>query len=347
MKDVLAFESADDGIRIHVIQEATDIVEVSFDGRQGVLRYGKKVQFFRALGLFLEQFRKHGTFHIVESPRFTTSGVMVDCSRNAVPNVNSIKRLLRHMALMGLNLLMLYTEDTYEIEGLPYFGYMRGRFTHDELKDCDDYAARLGIEMVPCIQTLAHLVQALKWKAFSSVRDTGDILLVGDDKTYALVEKMIRSVSAPFRRKKIHVGMDEHIILSWKVLDYMGIAPVSAFYRAFDQVVEITGKLGLEPMIWSDMLFTFGSKTRSYLDGTAAIPEEALHAIPKSVRQVYWDYYHNDESFYIQYIRKHRELGVEPVFAGGVWTFAGNTVNHAKTFAATNAALSACKGRYP
>ena len=61
------------------------------------------------------------------------------------------------MAVMGLNTLLLYIEDIYEIEDEPYFGYMRGRYTQEELKQVDDYAHALGIEVIPAIQTLAHL----------------------------------------------------------------------------------------------------------------------------------------------------------------------------------------------
>jgi hypothetical protein len=44
------------------------------------------------------------------------------------------------MALMGLNMLQLYTEDTYEVEGEPLFGYLRGKYTMRELSLIDDYA---------------------------------------------------------------------------------------------------------------------------------------------------------------------------------------------------------------
>ena len=40
---------------------------------------------------------------------------------------------------MGYDTLELYTEDTYEIEGEPYFGYMRGRYTAREIKEIDVY----------------------------------------------------------------------------------------------------------------------------------------------------------------------------------------------------------------
>ncbi len=74
------------------------------------------------------------------------------------------------------------------------------------MKALDDYAHALGIEMIPCIQTLGHLEQILQWPAYAEYRDTAGILLAGEDKTYALLEKMIAAASAPFRSKRIHVG---------------------------------------------------------------------------------------------------------------------------------------------
>ena len=46
-----------------------------------------------------------------------------------------------------------YTEDTYEVEGQPYFGAYRGKYTKDEIKELDAYASMFGVELVPCIQT--------------------------------------------------------------------------------------------------------------------------------------------------------------------------------------------------
>ena len=87
---------------------------------------------------------------------FDTFGVMIDMSRNAVMSLESLKRFLKLLKKMGYNCVMLYTEDTYEVEGEPYFGYMRGRYTHEELKEIDDYCYSIGVEVIPCIQTLAH-----------------------------------------------------------------------------------------------------------------------------------------------------------------------------------------------
>ena len=49
--------------------------------------------------------------------RFSTS---IDCSRNSVVSVEALKRWIDVTSKMGYNVLKLYTEDTYEIEGHPY-----------------------------------------------------------------------------------------------------------------------------------------------------------------------------------------------------------------------------------
>ena len=110
---------------------------------------------------------------------------------------------------MGLNVLMLYSEDTYTVEKYPYFGYMRGRYSYDEMKDFGDYAELFGVEIIPCIQTLAHLEKFLKWKESEPLKDTGSVLLVGEEKVYTFIEEMIKSATAPFKTKRIHLGMDE------------------------------------------------------------------------------------------------------------------------------------------
>lgn len=217
--------------------------------------YQDKVHFFRSLGLLAEHVSQGKSTTVEEELQFKTNGVMIDVSRNAVLTVQSIKDILEMMALMGLNMMMLYTEDTYEIKTMPYFGYMRGRYTYEELKECDVYAELFGIEVVPCIQTLAHLNAAIKWDYAMDIRDTEDILLVGSEKTYEFIEEMIKAATAPFRSKRIHIGMDEaHNLGLGRYLSENG------YHRRFDimnehlkRVLKITNKYGLEPMIWSDM----------------------------------------------------------------------------------------------
>ena len=73
--------------------------------------------------------------------RFSTS---IDCSRNSVVSIDALKRWIDVTSKMGYNVLKLYTEDTYEIEGHPYFGYGRGRYSKAELKELNAYATENG-----------------------------------------------------------------------------------------------------------------------------------------------------------------------------------------------------------
>jgi len=304
--------------------------------------YGRTVDAFRALGRLLGMKKVAG---FEETAHFTTQGVMFDCSRNAVLNIDGAKNLLRRCALMGINAVMLYTEDTYEVPGEPFFGYMRGRYTREELKALDDYAAALGIEMIPCIQTLGHLEQILQWPAYEPLRDVSGVLLADDERTYALLEKMIAAAGSPVRSKRIHIGMDEaHGVGTGRYKEIHGEkAPFDVLNAHLDRVLRICNAKGLRPMIWSDMYFRLGSKTGDYYDKETVIPQWAIDRIPKGVDLVYWDYYHADVEFYLDWIDRHRALGSEPVFAGGVWTWGRFWAALPYAFTMIRASMTACR----
>ncbi|MCC3375168.1 beta-N-acetylhexosaminidase [Cohnella sp. REN36] len=323
-------------------------LEVGFANGEAYIRYGRKHQFFRGLGLLLERLgaRPDEPFDLREMQQFDRIGPMFDLSRNGVLTQAAFERLLNKMALMGLNSVMLYMEDTYAVEGEPYFGYMRGRYTQAELKAIDDYADRFGIEAFPSIQTLAHLEEFLKWEPVKHYRDTKGALLVGDGRTDALIERMIDAASAPFRSRRIHIGMDEAEELGrGKYLDRFGYADRFDIMAAhLDQVLAAVRSRGLEPMMWSDMFLKLASANGSeYYDADTAIPEEMARRIPQDVSMVYWDYVHPDEADYERQIANHRPLGGKLVFAGAVWIFNTFGVNYGLSLKASDAALQVCK----
>ncbi|RKY70404.1 MAG: beta-N-acetylhexosaminidase [Candidatus Latescibacterota bacterium] len=282
---------------------------------------------------------------IHEQAGFGTMGLMLDCSRNAVMTVGRVKKWLRRMALSGYNILMLYTEDTYQLPDEPLFGYLRGAYTLDEIRGIDDYAAALGIELIPCVQALGHLEQILKWRGtYAEVRDTSSVLLVDKAETYALIGKMLRFWSQAVRSRRIHIGMDEtHDLGRGRYMDLFG------YKRGFDifnghlsKVVQLCMDQGLHPMIWSDMYFRMGSKTGGYYDTESRIPDEVAAAIPREAQLVYWDYYHTTEEFYEEWIKRHRNMGFEPVMASGIWTWGRFVYSHAFTSQTALPCVRAC-----
>lgn len=343
LSDKLAIQLTIEGYPIRIRQRMGNL-KVMNQNNKGEIHYQEKSHFFRGLGLFLEAIESQEEFAIEEILQFDTGGAMLDSSRNAVLAVEGIKELLRDMSVMGLNLLMMYTEDTYEVDEYPYFGYMRGRYTKDEIRELDQYASKLGIEMVPCIQTLGHLREALKWEYANELRDTEDILLIDEPKTYEFLRNLIKSATEPYTSNRIHIGMDEaHDLGLGRYLE------LNEYKNRFElmnshlqQVVNITESFGLQAMLWSDMYFKLGSKTNEYTDINAEFPEEIIAGIP-NVQMVYWDYYHTEEATYTGMMKKHSELGENQIFAGGIWTWNGLAPNYGKTWATTKAGLTAAK----
>ena len=156
---------------------------------------------------------------------------------------------------------------------------------------------------------------------------------------------MLKTISKIFTSNKVHLGMDEaHFIGLGNYLTKNGYKDrFTVMNSHLNKVMEICREYNLEPMIWSDMYFRLGSKNNGYYDLESAIPTSVIESIPNDLKMVYWDYYHDDTQFYIDFIKKHKELGSTPVFAGGVWTWESQGTNYGKTFDTTNAALKACK----
>jgi hypothetical protein len=272
-------------------------------------------------------------------------GTMLDMSRNGVLEPRTVRAMLRRYALMGLNMMILYTEDTFEVPGEPFFGYLRGAYSAKELRELDRYAAMFGIEMFPCIQTLAHLAQILQWPAYADVMDTDHVLLAEHEPTYVLIEKLIAAASAPFRSKRIHLGMDEAAgIGTGKYKERIGDKrPFDILTGHLNRVREICAQRGLQPMIWSDMFFRLGSKRHDYYDRSLVIPDEVVRQMPRDVQLVYWDYYHLEQDFYEEWIDRHRGLGSEPIMAGGVWTWNRFWTHLPFSFRTIDPCLGACR----
>lgn len=314
---------------------------VSIRGGEASIAYAEKIHFFRGLGLLCQHAGEE--FSVTEEPKLEKNGIMYDASRNSVMKVEAIKDFLEIMAIMGLNLIMMYTEDTYTVPEYPYFGYMRGRYSYEELHECDEYAALFGIEMMACVEALGHMAKALKWSEFANVRDTEMIFNVGEEETYAVLRNLLRAATAPYRSKRVHVGLDEAFAMG--LGKYLNKHPHTSHAVLMPQhvkrVKEICDELGLEMMMWSDMFFRAASGGR-YHYPQVQFTEEFKASIPQDVGLVYWDYYNTDEDFYTAMMEKHLELSPYTIFAGGIWIWGCMTVNYKAVFNKTVPALRAC-----
>lgn len=351
LEEELSFEISQNGdytVTVKELEEAS--VSVDVKGKNAEITYGGgKARFYRGLAYAIKAFKNNENKSVKEKPLFSMDGAMIDMSRNAVMKVDTVKSMLRKMALMGLNMFMLYTEDTYEIQEYPYFGHLRGRYTKDEIKELDKYALELGIELIPCIQTLGHLATHLRWEASKKYKDSNNTLLVGNEETYKLIDSMFKTVSECFTTRRIHIGMDETLDLgTGGYLTKYGFREKNDIYfEHLEKVRDMALSYGLKPMMWSDMFFRLagkGLKDFADYDVRVEMTDKVIEKIPQGVQPVFWDYYHAKEEFYSTNIEKHRKaFKEETLFAGGVWCWAGHCPLYKLTIQNTVPALEACK----
>ena len=273
-------------------------------------------------------------------------GVMLDCSRNSVFKPDQVKNFALLISKMGYKVLYLYMEDVYEIKGEEYFGYLRGKYTQDELKDIDDYCYSIGIELVPCIQTLAHLGAIFRWNKYYFLNDIDDILLCDDERTYELIEKMIATVSKIFRSKKVHIGMDEaHKLGKGRFLDKNGCKDkFSIITKHLERVINIVKKYDLSPYIWSDMFFRFANNDIYDCNGMDEKAfAEGIKKCPKGVTPVFWEYYSTEKSKYDKMFNCHKKYFSDVAFAGGAMEWFGYVPLNAKSLSVAKVAMESAK----
>ena len=237
--------------------------------------------FFRALGTAIKN-KSKASYSVREKAKFSNLTFLLDCSRNGVIDFCAFKTLTLRLALLGYTSIQLYTEDTLEVEGEPYFGHLRGRFSQKDLKAMDEFALSVGIEIVPFIQTLAHFDNIFLWPEYNKIWDIYNTVIIGEEKTYDLIEKIFITLRGALKTNKVNIGFDEaHFVLRGKYLDKNGY-PDNRFKIVSDhlkKVIAIAEKYGFNPSMWSDMFF------RLVYDGCYQVDPEVSYAPLKKIKK--------------------------------------------------------------
>lgn len=331
------FDILESGKVINAIKINENKLSVSENLGEITIKYNTIPAFLRAFGEIVRSEKNDEKIINKDSDvHFTFNGLMVDCSRNGVINISYMKTIIETLAIMGHNVLMMYMEDTYKLESEKYFGYLRGAYSKEELKEIDEYAKMFGIEVIPCIQTLSHLDQFLCWSyGQGQYIDIDNILDVSSNKVKDLLRNIIKELSQIFTTNRIHIGMDEAYNLGrGRYADKNGLKEKSEIMnKHIEFMIQTCNDYNMKPIIWDDMFFSNYSKVK-----------KENFKIPDGVDLMYWDYYNNTQEHYEENFKIRRSITNKNImFAGGAWIWIGYASHHGKTLASVNASLTACK----
>ena len=244
--------------------------------------------------------------------RFEHLSALIECSSGVVPTVETVKRYLDILSAMGYDRLYLGLADAYKIKEEPYFNYKRGGYTTADLQEMDAHAKKCGVELIAQIHTLSHLHFLRKYPEYADMFDTDNILMVGDDRVYRLIEHMVKAISEGLSSRRIHIGLDEAFgIGTGDYLKKYGPADKKELIlRHLQRVFPILKKYGYTCELWGDMLIE--------TDNTSVTAQEVKKCIPDDALVFLWDYMENDEEKLLGMIDNMQKYCKHVAFAGGV-----------------------------
>jgi len=111
---------------------------------------------------------------IDDAPDFERRGVMLDCSRDRVPQMKTLYALIDLLASWKINELQLYIEHTFAYAGHESVWEHASPFTASDMRALVDYCKQRYIDLVPCQSSLGHMERWLKHPQYQHLAETPD-----------------------------------------------------------------------------------------------------------------------------------------------------------------------------
>ena len=246
---------------------------------------------------------------IFDEPDLKVRGFMMDISRDKVPTVETIKKVIDIMSEIKMNHLQLYVEGfSY---GYPTFQkYLEedGYLSVEEFQEVEQYANQRFIDLVPNQNGFGHMAKWLEQDEFKHLAEVPEgIFLWGrwrkastlnplDPGSLELVKKMYDDMLPFFKSKYFNMNFDEPFELgkgkSKVVCEEKGIGNVYIDFVL--KVYDIIKEYNKTPMIWGDVLINH---------------PELLQRLPKDMYFIDWGY---DGSYpFNQHLKQLSDLGIK------------------------------------
>ena len=147
---------------------------------------------------------------IIDWPDLELRFVHWDTKHNQ-KRIETLKRLLDWLALFKVNCIGFEMEDKYEYPSHPIIG-APGAYTKEQMQDLTRYALERHIQLVPVIQSPAHMAYVLKHDEFAHLRADGSNYqaCMCDEEAIRLIFDMYQDmIDATPGVKYFHVSTDE------------------------------------------------------------------------------------------------------------------------------------------
>ncbi len=220
---------------------------------------------------------------IEDWPDFPERGVMLDVSRDKVPTMATLRRLIDELSSLKINRLQLYFEHTFAYPEHRVVWQDASPISGDEIESLDAYCRERFIELVPNQNSFGHMERWLKHPEYAelgevreAVADTMSLCAV-DPRATALLAGLYDELLPHFSSGTFNVGCDETVDLgkgrSRDAVDRFGRGPV--YLDFLNRIHRLVVERGRTMQFWGDIV----------LEHPELIPE-----LPKDVVALNWGY---------------------------------------------------------
>jgi hexosaminidase len=208
---------------------------------------------------------------IEDHPDLAVRGVMLDVSRDKVPTMATLLRLIEQLADWRYNQLQLYIEHTFAFEGYDDVWWYADPFTGDEIRRVDAACRARGIELVPNQNCLGHMERWLRVPRLRSLAACPDgfeiwgahrgptTLDPANPAAFDFVRGLLRQILPHYSSKTINVGLDE----PWE----FGEGRRAEYIDWVRKLRDLPELDGYQMQVWGDILTADPALVASLPDG--------------------------------------------------------------------------------
>ena len=286
---------------------------------------------------------------ICDKPRFAYRGMHLDCARHFF-SIAEVKKYLDIMAVYKLNRFHWHLSDDQgwriEINKYPELtliggyrsGTMIGRdfdsddhtryggyYTRVQIKEIIDYAATLGITVIPEIDLPGHMLAAMSaypwlgctggpYEAWHKWGVAEQVLCPGKETTFEFLENVLSEIAELFPSEYIHIGGDECPKSEWEncpdcqtLIERLGLKDDERFTAeqylqcyVTSRVQDFLATKGKKIIGWDEILegsLKEGATVMSWrgVEGGRQAAEQGFDAIMVPTSHFYFDYCQSED----------------------------------------------------
>lgn len=205
---------------------------------------------------------------IHDTPDFERRGYMLDISRNKVPKMSTLYKIVDLLASWKVNEFQLYTEHTFAYKNHPEAWKNCSPMTAAEIRDLDNYCRERFIDLVPNQNSFGHMENWLRHDRYKELAECPDdcatiwgtrkltSLDPTNPKSFELMQELYAELLPNFSSQYFNIGCDETVELglgnSKALCDSLGIGQVYLDYLT--KLNNEVNELGHTTMFWGDII---------------------------------------------------------------------------------------------